>query len=186
MRKLGIVIALVAAATLGSFGFAGTASAQEEVQGPLCDQVIGGVAGATVDTPINDTTAGAQDSCNQSFEESKVVADPLLCGVEKDVTELVEPLGAVPAGVHGGLDDLEDTLEGGGFPDIVDFDHPCNVVVDSTSTNGGGSAPNGPSAQVQAANATADGGLPRTGAELFAGAGFALMSLGALVRRFLP
>lgn len=188
MRKLGIVIAITAAATLG---FTGHASAQS--QEDFCDGVIGAIAEGGADSPINDTLAGAQKSCNQSTPppELHVVADPLLCGLEKDVGEVLDPaLGEAVGSVHGGLDEIETQAEAGGFPDIVDFDHPCVTEGGGGGGNGGGGGGNGGGGggapAVQAANAAPDGGLPRTGGELFAGAGFALMSLGALVRRFLP
>lgn len=185
MRKLGIILAVMIAATLG---YSGTASAQ---QAELCDQVIGGIADGAAESPIDDTTAGLQDDCNESFTEQKVNVNETLCGLQSDVGETLDPaLGDVVDQVHGGVHEAEKALEDGGLPDIVDADHPCAADEDppegddDDDTNG-----DDDDTQVEAvqrSNATADGGLPRTGGELFAGAGFGLMSLGALVRRFLP
>lgn len=184
MRKLGIILAVMIAATLG---YSGTASAQSQEQ--FCNDVIGGIAEGAADSPIDDTTAGAQADCNSSDPTApNIDLNNTLCGLEKDVTETVEPLGAVPAGVHGGLDDFEDMAEPEGFPDVLDFDHPCGAEdpPGDDDDNNGDDDDGDEVAAVQRSNATADGGLPRTGGELFAGAGLGLMSLGALVRRFLP
>ncbi len=186
MRKLGIILAVMIAATLG---YSGTASAQ---QAELCDQVIGGIADGAAESPIDDTTAGLQDDCNESFTEQKVNVNETLCGLSSDVGETLDPaLGDAVDQVHGGVHGAEEALEDGGLPDIVDADHPCEA--EGTNTNNtpppadDDDDDDDPVVEaVQRSNATADGGLPRTGGELFAGAGFGLMSLGALVRRFLP
>lgn len=181
MRKLGIILAVMVAATLG---YSGTASAQEQI----CE-VTGGLADGTADSPINDTTAGLDGDCNESVAEQKLNANQTLCGLEKDVAESpLAPASEAVAGVHGGLDDNVEPPLDENIADIVDFDHPCAAGDDDDDDDGNGNGDDD-DAQVEAvqrSNATADGGLPRTGGELFAGAGLGLMSLGALVRRFLP
>ncbi|HLG01433.1 MAG TPA: hypothetical protein VI916_13280 [Acidimicrobiia bacterium] len=166
MRKLGIVIALTAAATLGSFGFAGTASAQS----------------------LRDLPAGGNEICDGAagFEGQAGPFEPVRAGFEDN---------ACNAGGGGGANPLCDVLVAlpaelapvtgpvGGQAGCATTPPPPPAPPAGPSNNppaaGGGST-------VQGANAAADGSLPRTGGELFAGAGFALMSLGALVRRYLP
>lgn len=182
MRKLGILLTVMVAATLG---YSGTASAQEQICG-LTEEIAGGAEGS----PIDDTTAGLDADCKESVAEQKVNVNETLCGLSKDVGELTAPeLGGAVDTVHGGVHEAETGLEEGGVPDIIDADHPC------AAGNGGGGGDDDDTGDdddnteveaVQRTNATADGGLPRTGGELFAGAGLGLMSLGALVRRFLP
>lgn len=195
MRKLGILIATLAVTALTVVGFAASPAQAEGHEETLCP-AVDGVTGAVVDggVPLDDTAAGGTESCVQSglpLAGNGLVLDPLLCGLEKDITEEIhEGLGGAVGSVHGGLDDAEDALEEGGLPEnIVGFDHPCKAEpTDKKITpkpdpgNGGGGAEVAP--QVLANNAAGDGGMPRTGGELFAGAGFALASVGALIRRF--
>lgn len=181
MRKLGILLAVMVAATLG---YSGTATAQEQICG-LTEEIAGGAEGS----PIDDTTAGLDADCKESVAEQKVNVNETLCGLSKDVGELTAPeLGGAVDTVHGGVHEAETGLEEGGVPDIVDADHPCAAGDDDDDDdNGNGNGDDDTQVEaVQRNNATPDGGLPRTGGELFAGAGLGLMSLGALVRRFLP
>lgn len=184
MRKLGIVIALSAAATLGLAGHA-SADGHEDTLCPVLDDFAAGAA-ENDGEPLTSTFEGAAKTCKQSNQSVGLQPSPLLCGVAKG-------LDARPGGDLGQPTLGSDTV--GAVNDGLADNVPENPVVGfqkcggaggggkdpSPSGGGGGAAP-----QVLAANATADGGLPRTGGELFAGAGFAVMSLGALIRRFLP
>jgi len=190
MRKLGILIAITAAATLG---IAGTASAQvdlpvdvpvdaanghEETLCPAIDGVVGTVVGGGL--PADDTQKGLNETCTTSNQDDGLLPSPTLCGIQKDITDGGgADIAAVVDQVHGTLAGATADLPG------VNLKHPCSVGGDDnggTKTTSGGK---GGGSDVQANNAAADGSLPRTGGELFAGAGFGLLSLGALVRRFI-
>lgn len=194
MRKLGIILAVMIAATLG---YSGTASAQQaEPIRPVCDAFQSAADGAPDGDPVNgtgepftSTFQGAADSCNESIDNDTVMPTQLLCGITDGLTNagVPDPPAGVPAAVNDGAVD-QPLVDDGTLP--TDF-YPCDDGDDGCTENCG----NGPGddddddaevGAVQRSNATADGGLPRTGGELFAGAGFGLMSLGALVRRFLP
>lgn len=195
MRKLGIVIALTAAATLGSIGFAGTASADGHEEA-LCSNITGNPIAENFGQdpsggggePLASIVEGAHETCVETNMGVGLQPSGLLCGAAKGLdarpgADLGQPIGSMTVGaVNDGL--------AGGVPanPVVGF-QACGdpTPPPPAPPSGGGSKPAaGGGSTVQGANAAADGGLPRTGGELFAGAGFALMSLGALVRRFLP
>lgn len=197
MRKLGIVIALSAAATLG---IAGTASAQVDppvdppVDAAAAQDDAQNVAEAVGCPPANATPLGAQAPGGACTGYPVPTPDQAgitkyVCGVVNSVNTLTKnnfpaPLnvGYEGAPANPATDAIKSNCK-------VDTDcaktNTCPTDKGKTNTNGGGGGGGG-NAAVQAANAGGDGSLPRTGGELFAGAGFGLMSLGALVRRFLP
>lgn len=194
MRKLGIVVA-IAAAALYTLGFSGVASAQEQLK-PACDvfQQIHDQAAPNDPSggggePVASSAQGLADSCNNSIDDQKVEPSPALCGVAKG-------LDAVP-GEQLGTDIGSQTV--GAVNDGLADNVPDNPLIGldkcaQAPDGNGGPTTNPPSQgspnqqpQVLAQNATADGSMPRTGVngELFAGAGLGLLGLAAFGRRFL-
>ncbi|HVM41294.1 MAG TPA: hypothetical protein VM618_11015 [Acidimicrobiia bacterium] len=192
MRKLGIIFAIATAATLG-FGGSAYADGHEEA---VCT-AVDGVVGAVVDSglPLDDTQAGLNETCVQTNTTNGLSPSPLLCGLSKDVGEVVDPAlgGAIDDPVHGQVvAGVDGGLEATPLAGVLTTDYPCdgddpnppknNTNNPPTTTGGGG----GPAPEVLANNAAADGGLPRTGGpEMLAGLGLGLTSLGALARRFI-
>ncbi|HLG01434.1 MAG TPA: hypothetical protein VI916_13285, partial [Acidimicrobiia bacterium] len=176
MRKLGIVIALTAAATLGSIGFAGTASAQGSlpIDDPVCttlDSIADGSAENPQgpngnNEPFDSTFAGAAKTCHESVANDQLRPSPLLCGITKGLTNagFPDPPAGVPAEINDGAVD-----QGANDLPIWAFEK-CGDSDDDDDDDGDGSnnppAAGGGGAAVQGANAAADGGLPRTGGEL--------------------
>jgi hypothetical protein len=203
MRKIGILIALIAAATLG---ISGTASAQEEeITG------VGGAAGC----PINNAFAegGAPDFAAMGGQDCsgypalKNPADDEGASIQTYVCGVVGATLTASALADGTLNDSvksdpmwQDNCPAGGektceedptqakCPDGDDDDgnDDGNDDDDDDGNGGGGGDDTDVAGEVVAQNAASDGSLPRTGGgELLAGLGFGLTSLGAVVRRFI-
>lgn len=194
MRKLGILIATLAVTALTVVGFAASpaqAQSSDDFKEGVCEGVIQDrlAEGARENDgePLTSTFDGAAESCRQSADEMKLKPSPLLCGIAKG-------LDARPGGELGStaVVPVNDGIAGSPIGDtpVATFEAcPTEPQADPGPTkenppagNGGGGAEVAP--QVLANNAAGDGGMPRTGGELFAGAGFALASVGALIRRF--
>lgn len=170
MKKLGIFLALTAA---GVLGLADTASAQE-------DQPVNTIK--SVGCPIDASTAGINpDGQCDGFE----AVTPDEAGVRGYLCGVLDGMDADAAalGMPGDTTDLTDSI-----PPAKEQRDQCPGDDDDDDDDGSGKVDfsDGGAVTVQAQNATADGALPRTGGELFAGAGLVLMASGALFRRLLP
>lgn len=171
-------------------GFGGSAEAGTATA--VCGPALAGITGdANFKNPQNppivkEPILGAQQSC----------ADDHLAHTVCGVADGLEKQSAAAAPIAGGIRSVNDgaaALTG----------HTCATTPPTTTPPGGGGGgkgggagaastggasaggAGGGDAAVQGANAAADGSLPRTGGELFAGAGFGLMLLGTVARRFI-
>ncbi len=172
MRKLGIIIAIAAVATLG---FAGKASAQLE---PLCDVPQAIADGSDQDpiapfpggpgTPVKQITQGAADACN----EQDIV--PLICGVADGIEGMSggDPLSA---GIKENV--------GCAAPPTGDDDDDDDKKAKKDKKKGDPEV----EGEVVDRNAAPGGTLPRTGGELqlLGGLSMGLTGLGVFARRFL-
>ncbi len=186
MRKLGILIAIAGIAALG---FSGTAVAQEA---EVTDAV------KSVGCPLNNSPqspgdgAPAGEECEGyegfDFEDPEASLTTYVCGVAKGAfgitTEHISP------DIEEGITSDENYQENCVEPTGCEGDE-CNDPNDPGDDGGNGKGDIGsnsggsPDPEVKGKNQAADGGLPRTGGELFAGAGLGLAGLGTFLRRFL-
>lgn len=188
MRKLGIVIAIAAAATLG---LAGTASAQspETIQEGVVD-VVKSVGCPLEQGPIDGGSGECDDHPDLTPDQEGITT--YVCGVTNAVLDGVE---------NNGGGELSNAIKNDLGPLSEQYQANCAAEAggggnggggNGGGNNGGGNNGGGGGGggdvddTVKANNATDDGGLPRTGGELFAGAGLGLAGLGSLIRRFLP
>lgn len=182
MRKLGILIAIAGIAALG---FSGTAVAQEAETDAV--KSVGCPLNNSPQSPGDGAPAGEECEGYEGFdfEDPEGSLPTYVCGVVDGV------LGVTSEHVSGDIEDgvtsdenyQDNCVKPTQDPDPDDPDGPDdgNGGSGNIGSNSGGS----PDPEVKGKNQTANGGLPRTGGELFAGAGLGLAGLGTFLRRFL-